>query len=125
MQELLRAKQNAEMEAKRPKFTTADKVDSILKVLLQPQALEYLNQIRKRDIETYNKIRMYLFPPEVMAELETLWVYAQRGMIRQGIISLDEVQYFERQALGISSSITIKKQGEQATSLSSFLKDEK
>ena len=125
LQELMRQKQEAEARAKHRAPTLADKVDMLLRVLMQPAANEYLNEIRKRNLQLYNQIRSGFFPPEIMAEIDTLMEYYRQGMIRTGIISLDEVQILERQILGISSTITVKKQGEKATSLSSFLKDDK
>jgi len=125
MQELMRQKQEAEARAKQKIPTIQDKIDMLLRVLMQPAALQYLNEIRTRNLSLYNQIRASFFPAEIMAEIDILIQYLRQGLIRTGIISLDEVQLLERQILGISSSITVKKQGEKATSLSSFLKDDK
>lgn len=123
IQEIMRQKQEAEVRAKQRVPTIQDKVEMLLRVLMQPAAFQYLNEIRTRNINLYNQIKSSLFPPEIIAEIDVLMEYYHQGLIRIGIISLDEVQLLERQILGISSSITVKKQGEKATSLSSFLKD--
>ena len=60
-----------------------DKIDMLLKVLMQPAAQQYLNGIKQRNISLYNQIRSELFPPEVMAELDLLIQYYRQGMIRQ------------------------------------------
>jgi hypothetical protein len=124
MQQLLKAKQEAELKAQRKEPTLADKMDQLINVLLQPQALQYFNQIKSKNIQAYNKIRTMLFPPDIISEIDSLLVYLRQGMIRRGIIDLTEIQIMERQALGIESSITVKKQGEKATSLSNFLKED-
>ena len=124
MQSIYQKKQEQEIAAKRRSPTINDKFESLLGVLLQPNALQYLNAIKQRNIEVYQKIRSQIFPPQIMGEMDLLITYLQRGMIRRGIISLTEIQYLERQALGIESSITVKRQGKDATSLTSFLKDD-
>jgi len=123
LSQIMKAKQAAEMKANQKMPSTADKVDTLLRVLLQPDALSYFNEIKKRSVTVYNAVRSQLFPPDVLAELDTLMEYYRQGAIRQGIISLTEVQLIERQVTGVSSSITVKKQGEKAVNLGSFLKD--
>ncbi len=124
LQKIMQQKQQAEARAHHTSPTTEDKVEMLLHVLLTPPAKQYLEQIKQNKNSVYLKIRQQLFPPQVMYELDLLMSYYTRGMIRQGVISLTEIRYFERKALGIGSSITIKKQGEDAKSLGDFLKDE-
>lgn len=124
MQQILKAKQEAQLKAERKEPTLADKIDQLINVLFQPPALQYFNQIKSRNVQAYNKIRTMLFPADIVSEIDSLLMYLRQGMIRRGIIDLTEIQLMERQALGIESSITIKKQGEKATSLSSFLKED-
>lgn len=123
LSQIMKAKQAAEMRANQKIPTTAEKVDLLLKVLMQPDAMAYFNEIKKRSVSVYNAVRAQLFPPDVMAELDTLMNYYRQGMIQQGIISMTEIQLIERQVMGVSSSITVKKQGEKAVGLGSFLKD--
>lgn len=124
LQKILEQKKQAELQANQRVPTTEDKIDQLLNVLLTPDAKQYLETIKTRDIATYQKIRYEIFPPQVMHELDLLMSYYMRGMIRRGIISRTEIRYLERKALGIGSQITIKKQGEDAKSLGDFLKEE-
>lgn len=124
MQEMLKAKQEALQKSQQKVPTLADKIDVIMKAILQPKALEYLNQIKARSVQTYNYIRTALFPPDITDEIDMLMMYMRQGMIRSGVISLTEIQFLERKALGIESSITVKRQGEDAVSLAKFLKEE-
>jgi hypothetical protein len=124
LQKILQQKNQIEAQ-KHQKIPTVDnKIDMLLNVLLAPDAIDYLEGIKQRDQTTYQKVRQNLFPPSVIHELDTLMAYFQRGMIRRGVISQTEVRYLERQALGIGSSITIKKHGEDAKSLGNYLKEE-
>ncbi|MHA1777417.1 MAG: hypothetical protein DRO88_13430 [Promethearchaeia archaeon] len=124
MQAILRQKKMAEQRAQRREPTLAEKIDQLINVLLAPDALQYLQYIKSQDIEVYNKIRQYLFPPKLIQEIDLLMAYLYRGMIRRHIISKTEIQYLERKARGIDSQIRIKKQGEELTTLSNYLKEE-
>ena len=124
MQAILRQKKMAEQRAQRREPTLAEKIDQLINVLLAPDALQYLQYIKSQDIEVYNKIRQYLFPPKLIQEIDLLMAYLYQGMIRRHIISKTEIQYLERKARGIDSQIRIKKQGEELTTLSNYLKEE-
>ena len=124
MQEMLNKKKQAEQRSQRVEMPIDIKMDQILAVLLAPNANSYLSVIKERNYELYQKIRQEIFPPKIMPELDLLLQYLRQGMIRRGVISLIEVQQIERQVLGIGSSITIKKQGQDAKSLSNFLKED-
>lgn len=124
MQNLLKQKEIAEARSKVVIPTVETKLDQLQQVLLQPDALSYLNQIKMQDDKTYWAIRNAIFPPEILRELDLLLNYLRMGMIRQGIINLTEIQYLERQVKGIGTSITVKRQGKDATSLAGFLKEE-
>ncbi|MHA1562009.1 MAG: hypothetical protein ACTSPA_07760 [Promethearchaeota archaeon] len=124
MQEILDKNRQAEQRSQRVEMPIDKKMDQILAVLLAPNANQYLSIIKERNYELYSKIRQKIFPPKIMPELDLLLQYLRQGMIRRGVISLIEVQQIERQVLGIGSTITIKKQGHDAKSLSNFLKDE-
>ncbi len=123
MQALIKQKQLEEQKKNQKTITLADKIDMLLKVILTPHAQVYLNEIKSRNMQVYNKIRSQLFPPQISSQIDLLIAYLQKGMIRQNIIDKLEIQYLERQILGIKSQITVKKRGEDATSLSSFLKE--
>ena len=124
LQKILEQKKQAEDQANRKIPSVEDKIDMLMNILLAPDAKQYLDGIKSRDISVYQKIKQKIFPPQLLHEIDVLMQYYARGMIRRGIISLTEVRVFERQVLGISSSIKIKKQGEDAKSLGDFLKDD-
>ena len=124
MQAILKQKQQATQQSERKIPILADKIDAVMQVLLAPNALQYLLTIKTRSVQAYNSIRQRLFPPQIISEIDLLMTYLQQGMIRRGVISITEIQQLERQVLGIGSSIKIKKQGQEATSLGNYLKDE-
>lgn len=124
MQAMLKQKKLAEMKQQQHQPTLAEKIDQLINVLLTPDALQYLQYLKTQDIEVYNKIRQYLFPPKLIQEIDLLMAYFYRGMIRRHVISKTEIQYLERKARGIDSQIRIKKQGEEMTTLSNYLKEE-
>lgn len=124
MQAILKQKQQATAQAERKIPTLADKIDQVMQVLLAPNALQYLLNIKARSVQTYNTIRQNLFPSQIVSEIDLLMTYLRQGMIRRGVITITEVQQIERQVLGIGSSITIKKQGQDAKSLGGYLKDD-
>jgi len=113
-----------EVLASRKPPSMTDKIESLLKELAHPSAYQYLQQIRKNNPNAYNYIRDQLFPSQILSEIDLLMTYLSRGLIRKGVISLTEIQYLERKALGIESTITVKRQGQDATSLSNYLKEE-
>ena len=127
MQKILEAQKTAEAaeKSKNNVPTLADKIDQIILVLLTPRAQEYLKSVKERSISTYNQVREALFPPEIAFEIDELIMYLKQGMIRRGMITKDKIILIERRILGISSSITIKKRGEDAVSLGNFLNEEK
>lgn len=124
MQEILKQNKLAEQQSQRAEMPTDNKMDQILAILLAPNANRYLSAIKERNYDLYIKIRQKIFPPQIMSELDLLMQYLRQGMIRRGVISVIEIQQIERRILGIGSSITIKKQGQDAKTLSNFLKDD-
>jgi hypothetical protein len=62
-------------------------------------------------------------PPELLNEIDLLLQYHSQGMLKYGVIPLIEIQYLERQILGIGPQITIKKRHQDSKSLNSFLKE--
>ena len=124
MQEILKQNKLAEQQSQRAEMPTDNKMDQILAILLAPNANRYLSAIKERNYDLYIKIRQKIFPPQIMSELDLLMQYLRQGMIRRGVISVIEIQQIERRILGIGSSLTIKKQGQDAKTLSNFLKDD-
>ena len=110
MRAMLKAQEAAALEEQRQKNqpTFTDKLEALLSVVLEPQALQYLKQIKANNSEVYQKVVMNLLPPDLMYEIDTLMQYLARGQIRRGVIGLTEVQFIERKVLGIESQIVIK-----------------
>jgi len=123
MQQYIQMKKQSE-EQKREILTLQNKIDMILKVLMQPDAYKYYKEIEKRDEKLFQQITSMILPPQVINEIDLLMSYLSQGMLRTGMIDLTEIQYIERQILGIGPQIIIKKRKQEAKSLNSFLKEE-
>ena len=122
MQNILKQKQQAQVASQQHAPSLAEKIDQVMQVLLAPAARNYMEQIHSNNVSAYNQIRQILFPPQITMEIDQLIYYLRNGMIRQGVITLVEIQRLERRVLGVESRITVKKQGHEATSLSSYMK---
>ena len=123
LQRIMEQKKKQEEKKNKQTLSVAEQIDRLLKVILSPQAQQYLEEIKQKNMELYNKIRSQLFPPQISSKIDILLMYLQRGMIRSGIINKRDLQHLERKILGVKSKITIKKRGEESLSLDSFLKD--
>lgn len=122
MQQVL-AMQKQQQAQKAQILTINQKIDTVLRVILQSDAYAYLKDIEKRDPTLYENIKSALMPPEFLNEIDLLLQYHAQGQLKYGVIPLIDIQYLERQILGIGPQITIKKRHEDAKSLNSFLKD--
>ncbi|MHA1395517.1 MAG: hypothetical protein ACTSRZ_18605 [Promethearchaeota archaeon] len=123
LQRLIQMKKEAEKK-KEQMLSLNQKIELVLKVLMQPDAYAYYKSIKERDEKLYQNITSALLPPQIINQLDLLISYLYRGMLRRSIISLIDIQYLERQILGIGPQITIKKRNQEAKSLSSFLREE-
>ena len=124
MQKILQQKEETERRAAQHILTFDEKVDRLLSVLLLPNAWEYFQTIKKNQPQAYQFIRNAIFPQEIAEQIDMLMNYLERGMIRRGLIPISEIQYLEREALGIGPRISVKKQGKDWQSIGSFLKEE-
>lgn len=122
MQQVL-AMQKQQQAQKAQILTINQKIDTVLRVILQSDAYAYLKDIEKRDPSLYDNIKSALMPPELLNEIDLLLQYHSQGMLKYGVIPLIEIQYLERQILGIGPQITIKKRHQDSKSLNSFLKE--
>ncbi|OLS14104.1 MAG: hypothetical protein RBG13Loki_2282 [Promethearchaeota archaeon CR_4] len=103
----------------------AFKIDLVLKAVFQPDAWAYLQQLRKNNPAVAQQIVSEFMPPEVLMKLDLIMALISQGRIRQQIVPIDEIQYLERQILGVKSRIQVKRRGEkEAVDLSSFLKSD-
>ncbi len=119
---LQKAREEQEKQREQQGNAFEQKVDLLKNFILAPTAKTYLDQIRERNPPAADRIEQMIFPPAVMEKLDLLIYLARQGRIPQGVIPVTEIQYLERQVLGIKSKILVKKRGEDhATDLSSFL----
>ena len=101
-----------------------DKLDFILKVVLSPEAFNYLNKIKMNEPNVYQFIYNELISADVIQNIDYLIAIIRRqgGVPRK--IPLDVILYLERQAKGIKSKIQVKR-GHDLMDLGSFLTKEK
>jgi hypothetical protein len=122
MQKVIDLKKRNELK-KQIVTNNSEKINAVLKVLLASDAYYYLSEIKKRDENLFIRMRNSILPPSVMQQIDLLFSYLNQGMLRPGIISITDIQYIERQILGISSKITIKKRNQESKDLNSFLRN--
>lgn len=121
MQSVLRSQQQKKQEQNSVQ-SFQNKIRTILNVILTPDAHAYLSSIETRDSTLFTKIRNMILPSHITTQIDTLLMYFNRGMLRKGVISMIDIQYIERQILGIGTKITVKKSNRESTDLSSFLR---
>jgi len=98
-----------------------DKIDFVLKVVLEPQAYQYLNNLKENEPNVYQYIFNELVGQEVIQNIDYLIAIIQsRGGVPRRI-PLDVIIYLERQAKGIKSQIKVKR-GDEVMDLGSYLK---
>ena len=120
-------KMKAIMEAKKRKeaaqeriVSVSEKIDFVLKVVLDPDAYGHLNNIRNNEPYVYQAIYNELISPDVVQNIDYLLaIIQQRGGVPRKI-PLDAIIYLERKAKGIKSKIQVKR-GDDMMDLSSFL----
>ncbi len=123
-------KMKAIVEAKRRNETIqkgvvsiSDKIDFVLKVVLAPDAYNYLNKIKEREPHVYQKVYGELISPDVVTSIDYLISIIQRrgGIPRK--IPLDAIIYLERKVKGIRSKIQVQR-GNEIMDLGSYLTKE-
>ncbi len=120
----------AMMEAKKRKETAQERVVSIyekiefvLRVVLAPEAYNYLNNLKDNEPNVYKIVFNELISPDVIQSIDYLLnIIKHRGAIPRKI-PLDAILYLERKAKGIKSKIKVKR-GDNMMDLSSFLTKE-
>ncbi len=122
MKAIVEAKRRNETIQKRV-VSISDKIDFVLKVVLAPDAYNYLNKIKEREPHVYQKIYGELISPDVVTSIDYLISIIQRrgGIPRK--IPLDAVIYLERKAKGIRSKIQVQR-GNEIMDLGSYLTKE-
>jgi len=123
-------KMRAIMEAKKRKetaqeriVTVAEKIDFVLKVVLDQDAYNYLKNLNTNEPYVYQAVYNELISPDVIQNIDYLLAIIQsRGGVPRKI-PLDAIIYLERKVKGIRSKIQVKR-GDDLMDLSSFLTKE-
>ena len=101
----------------------SDKIEFVLKVVLAPDAYNYLNKIKQREPQVYQRVYGELISPDVVQSIDYLITIIQsRGGIPRKI-PLDAIIYLERKAKGTRSKIQVKR-GDEMMDLGSYLTKE-
>ena len=127
--ERIRLKKMQEMmEAQKRKQSTVDKVvsmaeklDYVLKVVLEPDAYSHLSKLKQTEPNVYQYIFNELVSQDVILNIDYLItiINTQGGVRRR--IPLDIIIYLERKAKGIRSKIQVKKGNGEVMDLGSYL----
>lgn len=119
MKAIIDAKKQQEF-AKDRVVSISEKVEYVLKVVLAPDAYNYLNSLKNKEPNVYQAIYNELINPEVMQSIDYLLaIIQQRGDVPKKI-PLDAIIYLERKVKGIRSKIQVKR-GDDLMDLGSFL----
>ena len=119
MKAIMDAKKHQELVKDRV-VSISEKVEYVLKVVLAPDAYNYLNSIKGKEPNVYQAIYNELINPEVIQSIDYLLaIIQQRGGVPKKI-PLDAIIYLERKVKGIKSKIQVKR-GDDLMDLGSFL----
>jgi len=119
MKAIIDAKKQQEF-AKDRVISISEKVEYVLKVVLAPEAYNYLNSIKGKEPNVYRAIYNELINPDVIQSIDYLLaIIQQRGGVPKKI-PLDAIIYLERKVKGIRSKIQVKR-GDDLMDLGSFL----
>jgi len=122
MKAMIEAQKRSETVRERG-VSISDKIEFVLKVVLAPDAYNYLNKIKESELKVYQTIYGELISPDVVRSIDYLISLIQRrgGISRK--IPLDAIIYLERKAKGIRSKIQVKR-GDEMMDLGSYLTKE-
>lgn len=119
MKAIIDAKKQQEF-AKDRVVSISEKVEYVLKVVLAPDAYDYLNSIKGKEPNVYQAIYNELISPDVVQSIDYLLaIIQQRGGVPKKI-PLDAIIYLERKIKGVKSKIQVKR-GDDLMDLGSFL----
>ncbi len=119
MRAIMEAKKREEFVQERV-VSISDKIDYVLKVVLAPDAYNYLNNLKINEPHVYQSIYNELISPDVIQSIDYLiQIINRRGGVPRRI-PLDVIIFLERKVKGIRSKIQVKR-GDDIMDLSSFL----
>jgi DNA-binding TFAR19-related protein (PDSD5 family) len=120
MQELMQA-QKKQQTANTKVISLSEKLDYILKVVLQPDAYAHLDKLKNAEPNVYQYIFNELVSQDVIMNIDYLIsIISRQGGVRRRI-PLDIIIYLERKAKGIRSKIQVKKGDGEMMDLGSYL----
>lgn len=116
--------QKQKEETQKQSSSLQDKIDFVLRVVLAPDAYEYLKELEDSDPNVYQRIYNELISHDVVQNIDYLVYMIQRrgGVPRK--IPKDVIVYLERQIKGIKSRIKVKR-GDDIMDLGSYLTKDK
>jgi DNA-binding TFAR19-related protein (PDSD5 family) len=116
--------QKQKEETQKQSSSLQDKIDFVLRVVLAPDAYEYLKKLEESDPNVYQRIYNELISQDVVQNIDYLVYMIQRrgGVPRK--IPKDVIVYLERQIKGIKSRIKVKR-GDDIMDLGSYLTKDK
>jgi DNA-binding TFAR19-related protein (PDSD5 family) len=120
MRALMEAKK--QQEAAKERVTSIfEKVDYVLKLVLDPSAYSHLMTLKSTEPPVYQAIFNELITEEVIQKIDYLIaIIQQRGGVQKRI-PLDAIIYLERQIKGVKSKIQVKRGDGEMMDLGSYL----
>ncbi|MFX0059942.1 MAG: DNA-binding protein [Candidatus Hodarchaeota archaeon] len=120
MKALMQA-QKQQQETKEQIMSLSEKINFILRAVLNPDAYSYLDNIRMKEPNVYRAIYNELVSPEVIRDIDYLIaiISKQGGVPRR--IPLDVIIYLERKVKGIKGTVKVKRGNGDMMDLGSYL----
>lgn len=98
----------------------SDKINFVLRVVLSPEAYDYLNKLKEKEPNVYRRIHNELISQDVIQNIDYLiYIIQKRGGVSRRIPK-EVIIYLERQIKGVKSSIKVKR-GDDIMDLGSYL----
>ncbi|MHA1726551.1 MAG: hypothetical protein ACTSXH_17225 [Promethearchaeota archaeon] len=119
IKELLEA-QKRKQQKEELKSSFQDKIEYLLRVVLDPEAYTYFNKLKQAELWVYQRIYNELISPDVIRNIDYLLaIIARQGGVPRRI-PVDVIMYLERKVKGIKGTIKVKR-GDEILDLGSYL----
>ncbi|TXT55533.1 MAG: hypothetical protein BAJALOKI2v1_660018 [Promethearchaeota archaeon] len=119
LQAMMDAQKRKEV-AQQESDSLSDKINFVLRVVLSPDAHEYLNKLKEKEPKVYQRIHNELISQDVIQNIDYLiYIIQKRGGVPRRIPK-EVIIYLERQIKGVKSSIKVKR-GDDIMDLGSYL----